>query len=72
MKYMFYGCKSLVYLPNLNEWKIENLKDFTNMFSQCFSLSNTPDISSNFHTNINNLFFYSSEDCLNCINIKKN
>ena len=37
MSYMFYGCKSLISLPDIN-WNTKNITDISFMFSHCKSL----------------------------------
>ena len=50
---MFSGL-SLESLPDISKWNIENVKDISNMFSDCYSLKSLPDISKwNFQKIIN-------------------
>ena len=45
MKYMFYKCISLICLPDISNWKTNNVIDMTAMFQYCTKLSSLPDIS---------------------------
>ena len=38
MKNLFCGCSSLEYLPDISNWKLENVKSIENMFRGCTSL----------------------------------
>ena len=38
MSYMFYGCKSLIFFPDITKWNISNLIDMNSQFSYCESL----------------------------------
>ena len=42
---MFDYCKSLCFLPNINNWNIINIKGSRESFNGCLSLSYLPDIS---------------------------
>ena len=42
---MFYGCKSLITLPDISKWNIFNVNDISYMFYGCNSLISLPDIS---------------------------
>ena len=42
---MFYGCTSLISLPDLTKWNTSNVIDMSNMFYRCISLISLPDIS---------------------------
>ena len=43
--FMFYKCKSLLYLPDISEWNTENATNISHMFQACITLSWLPDIS---------------------------
>ena len=45
MSYMFYGCISLISLPDISRWNISNTDDISYMFTKCYSLMSLPDIS---------------------------
>jgi len=60
MSYMFYGCSSLLYLPDISEWNINNANNLSYMFFGCTSLLSLPDISewnTNNVTNISYMFY---------------
>ena len=42
---MFHNCESLISLPDISSWKIDNVIDISGMFFNCPSLSSLPDIS---------------------------
>ena len=57
---MFYGCSSLISLPDISKWNTNNVKDMSFMFYGCSSLSFLPDISkwkTNNITDMNSIFF---------------
>jgi len=43
--YMFYGCSSLLLLPNIDNWNTINITNMSGMFCECSSLKSLPDIS---------------------------
>ena len=45
MHSMFYGCSSLLSLPDISKWKTNNIIDMCSIFDGCSSLSSLPDIS---------------------------
>ena len=45
MKHLFYGCKSLLSLPDISKLDTSNIKDMSFIFSECKSLLKLPDIS---------------------------
>ena len=45
MEWMFFGCKSLISLPDISNWDISNVININFMFSGCSSLQMLPDIS---------------------------
>ena len=45
MSYMFYGCSSLISLPDISKWNTNNVTDMNYMFYECSSLITLPDIS---------------------------
>ena len=45
MSYMFYGCSSLLSLPDISRWNTNNVTDMSYMFYNCSSLSSLSDIS---------------------------
>ena len=59
MSFMFYGCSSLISLPDISKWNTNNVTNMSYMFNQCSSLSSLPDISkwhTNNVTNMNSMF----------------
>ena len=42
---MFYGCKSLLSLPDISKWDAKNVTNIDNIFYGCCSLQSLPDIS---------------------------
>ena len=42
---MFYGCSSLLYLPDISKFDTSNIKSINDMFCDCFSLLFLSDIS---------------------------
>ena len=60
MSYMFKGCSSLSFLPDISKWNTNNIKDMSYMFEGCSSLSSLPDISkwnTNNVTNMKSMFW---------------
>ena len=45
MNHMFSECSSLISIPDISKWNIDNVKDMRYMFSECSSLITLPDIS---------------------------
>ena len=45
MSYMFYGCSSLILLPDISKWDTKNVTDMSDIFNECSSLISLPDIS---------------------------
>jgi len=59
ISYLFSGCKSLLFLPDISKWNINNVKNISSLFFGCKSLSSLPDISKwniNKVKNISSLF----------------
>ena len=42
---LFYGCESLISLPDISKWEINNIINMSNIFVGCSSLKYLPDIS---------------------------
>ena len=42
---MFLDCSSLISLPDISKWNVENVKNIRLMFSSCSSLIFLPDLS---------------------------
>ena len=42
---MFYGCSSLILLPDMSKWDTKNVTDMFGMFYGCTSIKSLPDIS---------------------------
>ena len=45
MPLLFYECKSLLSLPDISKWNINNVTNINYLFFRCESLSSLPDIS---------------------------
>ena len=59
MEYLFYNCKSLIFLPDISKWDIHNVTNISYLFYNCSSLNSIPNISKwkTFNIiNINSLF----------------
>ena len=41
---MFSFCKSLVKLPDISKWNMNEIKNYSNLFIGCSSLNQIPDI----------------------------
>ena len=54
MEFLFSKCSSLLYLPDISKWNLNNVKNINGMFSECSSLKGLSDISnwSNYNRNI--------------------
>ena len=52
---MFYGCKSLISLPDISKWNTYNFTDMSYMFYGCKSLISLPDISKWNTDNVDNM-----------------
>ena len=63
MSNMFYGCGSLISLPDVSKWIINNANNMKWIFKECNSLISTPDISK-WNTLISNKIF---DGCINCL-----
>jgi len=46
ISYMFSGCKELIEINDILNWKTDNVINMTGLFSKCDSLKELPDISS--------------------------
>ena len=44
MEKMFFGCKSLISLPDISDWNTYKVTQMNNMFNECISLVIFPDI----------------------------
>ncbi len=53
---MFYGCSSLLSLPNITFWNTSNVKDMSFMFYGCLKLDNFPDISNWNNDSLENIY----------------
>ena len=45
MNHMFYGCNSLISLPDLSKWNTSNVNDMSAMFHNCNLLKSLPNLS---------------------------
>ena len=57
MNNMFYGCESLITLPDISKWNTSNVTKMTNMFYGCKSLKSLPDISKWNTSNVNDMSY---------------
>ena len=67
---LFYDCSSLISLPDISKWNINNVTNINNMFHNCLSLISLPDISKwnvNNVTDINDVF----RNCLSLISLQE-
>ncbi len=66
MSNMFYGCRSLISLPDISNWNTSNVEYMDGMFSECYSLISLPDISNwnTFNTKGMNHMFYKCSSSL--------
>ena len=73
MSDMFYGCNSLISLPDISKWNTSNIKDMNKMFYRCNSLISLPDISKWDTSNVNNinLIFYRCNSLISLPDISK-
>ena len=44
MSHMFYGCTSLISLPDISKWNTNNVQNFSKLFYGSISLSYTPNL----------------------------
>ena len=66
MRGTFYGCSSLLSLPDISKWNIDKANDMSEMFYGCSSLISLPDISNWNTENIEDMS-YMFLDCLSLI-----
>ena len=45
MNSLFYGCKSLISIPNISKWRINEVKNLDNIFYGCEKVKELPDLS---------------------------
>ena len=55
MSHMFYGCNSLISLPDISKWNTANVKNMSSIFYECNSLKSLPDISQWDTSNVKNM-----------------
>ena len=67
MNNMFFGCTSLISLPDISKWNTSSVTDMSAMFGRCHSLIFVPDISKWDNSKVINkeLMFYESLNILN-------
>ena len=70
MHSMFYGCSTLISLPDISKWNTKNVTDMHSMFEGCSSLISLPDISKWDTKNVTKMS-YMFEGCDNLLNIYK-
>ena len=68
MSWIFYGCSSLISIPDISKWDIKNVCNMHDMFNGCSSLISLPDIS-NWDTNKVTDMAFMFEGCVNLLNI---
>ena len=73
MSYMFYGCSSLISLPDISNWDTKNVTDMNLMFYECSSLISLPDISKWDTKNVTNMsgMFYGCSSLISLPDISK-
>ena len=64
---LFSGCSSLISIPDISRWKVENAKFVGNLFSECSSLISIPDISK-WNTNLQDI---ESDNIFQCCSLIK-
>ena len=57
IKFMFYGCKLLISIPDISNWNTTNVKDMSFMFNDCKLLISLPDISKWNTSNVKDMSF---------------
>ena len=57
MSYMFYGCSSLISLPDISKWNINSANNMSFLFSGCSSLESLLDISNWNTSNVTNMSY---------------
>ena len=68
MSWMFCGCSSLNFLPDISKWNITNVNNINRIFFDCNSLSLLPDLSK--WKNVNNIDIYHIiGECINIMNL---
>ena len=70
MSFIFFGCSSLTFLPDISFWKCKKIRYLEYMFYGCSSLISLPDLSKwklKKDKIINNIF----DDCLSLISLPK-
>uniref|UniRef100_UPI00261058A9 BspA family leucine-rich repeat surface protein n=1 Tax=uncultured Methanobrevibacter sp. TaxID=253161 RepID=UPI00261058A9 len=72
MSYMFYGCNSLISLPDISKWNVKNVNNMSYMFYGCNSLISLPDIYKWNVENVNNMsyMFYGCISLVSFLNIQ--
>ena len=73
ISFMFYGCKSLKFLPDISQWKIENIINMNKVFYGCESLLSLPNISKWNTYNVKDMsyMFFKCKSLLNLPDISK-
>ena len=73
MECMFWGCTSLLSLPDISKWNTSNVTNMEYMFDECSSLLSLPDISKWNTSNITNMnfLFYGCSSLLSLPDISK-
>ena len=59
MSYLFYGCSSLISLPDISNWNTKNINHLKSIFENCSLLTYIPNISKwklNNKVKVNNIF----------------
>ena len=73
MHAMFYGCSSLISLPNISKWNTSKITDMSSLFGKCTSLITLPDISKWNTSNVTNMhsLFYGCSSLISLPDISK-
>ena len=53
MEGIFFGCSSLIEIPDISNWNVSKVKDMSYAFSECKSLNLLPNISKWDTNNVN-------------------
>ena len=73
MNRMFYGCNSLISLPDISKWNTSNVNYMIYMFSGCNSLISLPDISNWNFSRVNSIchMFYECKSLISLPDLSK-
>ena len=57
MNFLFFGCQSLISLPDISKWNLPNIHNMMDIFGDCNVLLSLPDISKYNTSNDANMFY---------------